>query len=100
MCSQLLEEFSRAIGARLLIQFIYEGCTYKVEPHLLGRSLDKKDCLLGWIISSSGSIKELQWKTFLLDQIEQFEMLEERFCKQRPGYDPYDNTMSRIYYRL
>ena len=87
----LLEELSKAIGARQFIQFTYGSQTYLLEPH---------DCLCGW----NGEKGETQgtkvgWHCFLLDDIKDLKILERRFAKTRPGYDPYDSTMSRIYYR-
>jgi hypothetical protein len=101
MYSYLLEELSRTIGARLLLQLSYKGFTFITEPHLVGRNFEKQDCLLAWVTkSTSNTFKEPTWQTFELDLIEQISPLEDRFCRHRPGYDPYDNRMNRIYYRL
>ncbi|MFD2512817.1 hypothetical protein ACFSRY_02955 [Pontibacter locisalis] len=101
MCSYLLDELSRTIGARLLIMFHYDGHTYVLEPHLLGRNQQMQDCLLAWVTSChSLPSSENAWNTFLLNKIEQLKATDDRFTKHRPGYDPYDNSMSRIYYRL
>jgi hypothetical protein len=102
MNSNLLDELSQFIGARLLIQFKYQGKTYKVEPHLLGKNYQQQDCLLAWVssgLSHTNSIKN-NWHTFLLNNISELEATEQRFSKQRPGYDPYESSMSRIYYRI
>jgi hypothetical protein len=100
MNTLLLEELSKAIGARQFVQFTYSGQIFLLEPHLLGQNKTKQDCLCGW----SGERGESQstkvgWHCFLLDDIKNLKILERRFYKTRPGYDPYDSTMSRIYYR-
>ena len=102
MYSYLLEELSKTIGARLIIRFEYGGSMYTVEPHLLGRDYTKQDCLLAWVVpehvQADGS--RGNWKTFQLSEITSLKILEQRFTKQRPGYDPYESSMSRIYYRI
>ncbi|GAB3826402.1 hypothetical protein GCM10028895_37360 [Pontibacter rugosus] len=57
MYSYLLEELSKAIGARLLIKFYYHGESHTVELHLLGRNLQNEDCLCAWRISKEGKKK-------------------------------------------
>ncbi|WP_229971238.1 hypothetical protein [Pontibacter harenae] len=96
-----MEELSKAIGARLLIQFSYSGETFVVEPHLLGKNKNNQDCLCAWQIETAGAESATnQWKCFLLNDMQNLVLLEQRFCKKRPGYDPYDNSMTRIYYRI
>lgn len=100
MSNIMLEELSRAIGARLFVQFSYNGHSYLVEPHLLGQNLKKEDCLCAWstaLANSPGS--KSGWHCFMLRDVKELRILEKRFYKTRPDYDPYDNTMSRIYYR-
>ncbi|MFD2067170.1 hypothetical protein ACFSKU_09775 [Pontibacter silvestris] len=100
MYSTLLEELSRAVGARLIIQFSYNGITYEVEPHLLGRDMNNQDCLCAWLTNVSGKETDLNgWRCFLLQDIRDLRALEQRFCHTRPGYKPYDDSMTRIYYR-
>ncbi|TXK21056.1 hypothetical protein FVR03_23650 [Pontibacter qinzhouensis] len=101
MYSQLVDDISRAIGARLLIQFTYKSNVYLVEPHLVGKNLESENCLLAWQISKSKSaITGTGWKCFDLNCLSDLKLLEKRFTCPRPGYDPYDNSMSRIYYRI
>ncbi|MFT2009123.1 hypothetical protein ACMA1I_10650 [Pontibacter sp. 13R65] len=98
MYSLLLDEISRAIGARLLIQFSYKDQDYLVEPHLLGKNFESENCLLAWQIGRT--VTGTGWKCFDLNSIVGLKLLEKRFTSPRPGYDPYDNSMSRIYYRI
>lgn len=98
MYSYLLEELSKAIGARLLISFEYEGESHVVEPHLLGQNKQNESCLLAWRLTRAG--QQQGWQCYLLSEMQQAKLLDERFNKKRPGYDPYDNTMTRIYYRI
>lgn len=102
MYSYLLEELSKTIGARMLIQFEYQGSVYLVEPHLLGRNHIKQDCLLAWVLSGHDTVNTSasNWHTFLLSDISRLKTIDQRFTKHRPGYDPYESSMSRIYYRI
>ncbi len=100
MYSILLEELSKAIGARQFVEFTYKEHTYVIEPHLLGQNHRRQDCLCGWSIESSPSPNiKTGWHCFLLQDIKSLKTLDKRFSKTRPGYDPYDSTMNRIYYR-
>ncbi|RAU81576.1 WYL domain-containing protein [Pontibacter arcticus] len=96
MYSHLLEHLSEAIGARLLVQFEYHSETYVVEPYLLGTNTAKQDCLYAWYV---GKEKE-GWRCFCLANLKNVVLLTERFSAKRPGYEPYNNLMSRIYYRV
>jgi predicted DNA-binding transcriptional regulator YafY len=98
MYSYLLEELSKAIGARLLVSFEYENETLVVEPHLLGQDKQHESCLLAWRTGKNG--QKQGWQRFLLSRMQNTRITDERFNKKRPGYDPYDNSMSRIYYRI
>ncbi|MEJ8803661.1 hypothetical protein [Pontibacter sp. H249] len=102
MYSYLLEELSKTIGARMLIRFEYKGDAYTVEPHLLGRNHLKQDCLLAWVVSGKMPSENIRgnWQTFQLNGISDLKAMEQRFTKHRPGYDPYESSMSRIYYRI
>ncbi|MEJ8758607.1 hypothetical protein WG947_16450 [Pontibacter sp. H259] len=101
MNNLLLEEISKAIGARLFVQFNYNGHTYLLEPHLVGQNQRKQDCLCGWSANTYNNAPEYiaGWHCFLLENIKNLKVMEKRFYKTRPEYDPYDNNMSRIYYR-
>lgn len=102
MYSRLLEELSRAIGARLLIQFSYDNKNIIVEPYLLGKNKNDEDCLCAWEITSvtSDTPPDGHWECFLLRNMKKVKLLDKRFSQKRPGYDPYNSNMSRIYYRF
>ena len=103
MYSYLLEELSKAIGARLLVAFDYGPESCIAEPYLLGCNQDGHDCLHAWQTNKTTEtgIKEKElWRCFLFSNIKNLKLLEERFCHKRPGYDPYENSMTRIYYRI
>ncbi|MBB6611531.1 hypothetical protein H7F15_10825 [Pontibacter sp. Tf4] len=100
MSNIMLEELSKAIGARLFVQFTYNGHTYLVEPHLLGQNQQKEDCLCGWSTEATyAPDAKTGWQCFMLSYVKDLKTLEKRFYRTRPGYDPYDSTMTRIYYR-
>lgn len=101
MYSYLLEELSKAIGARLLVQFDCNGAMYVVEPYLIGHNHRHQDCLCAWLAKGAKEADaKNSWHFFMLSDIKNLKLLDERFFEQRPGYDPYDNSMSRIYYRI
>lgn len=101
MYSHLLEEISKAIGARLLLQFSYRGSLYIVEPYLIGKNKLDQDCLSAWQISGPGSMLiNSTWKCYAFSEMSKVKILDKRFSSKRPGYDPYDNNMKHIYYRI
>jgi hypothetical protein len=101
MFSHLLDEISRAIGARLLLQFTYKGDTYLVEPYLLGKDKFDQNCLRAWQVESPKSLTpDNAWDCFALSEMSNLKIQDKSFSKKRPGYDPYDNTMKRVYYRI
>ena len=100
MYSIILEELSKAIGARMFVQFNYKGQVFVVEPHLLGRNHNMQNCLRAWTVTTDGvPDAKAGWHCFNVNDISSIQLLERRFAKVRPGYDPYDSTMNRIYYR-
>ncbi len=101
MYSNLLEDLSKAIGARLLVCFEYSNQKYEVEPHLLGSNLNKQDCLCAWSQSTESKTNSKgSWHYFLLSDMNNLVILDKRFSQTRPGYEPYNSDMSRIYYRI
>jgi predicted DNA-binding transcriptional regulator YafY len=101
MYSNLLDEISRAIGARLLLQFTYNNSPYLVEPYLVGKNELNQDCLRAWQLKSPKEfLSDDAWDCFTLSEISDLKILDKQFTNKRPGYDPYDNTMKRIYYRI
>lgn len=101
MYSKLLDEISRAIGARLLLQFTYKNSSYLVEPYLVGKNNLNQDCLRAWQLKSPENLSsDNAWDCFALDEISNLKILDKQFTNKRPGYDPYDSTMQRIYYRI
>lgn len=101
MYSDLLDEISRAIGARLLLQFTYKNSLYLVEPYLVGKDKLNQDCLRAWQIKSPEKLlSDNAWDCFTLNEISDLKILDKQFTNKRPGYDPYDSTMKRIYYRI
>lgn len=101
MYSNLLDEISRAIGARLILQFTYKNSFYLVEPYLVGKNKLNQDCLRAWQINSPENLlSDNAWDSFVLNEISNLIILDKQFSNKRPGYDPYDSTMKRIYYRI
>jgi len=91
----------RAIVARNLLAFSYEGLERVVEPHRCGHNTAGHDALLAWLVrgySKSGTGPG--WRTYLLTEMRLIRVLEETFESARPGYDPADRSMPVVYCQL
>jgi hypothetical protein len=101
MCSHLTEKISRAIGARLLLQFNYKGEVCIVEPYMVGKNQHGMDCLRAWRIEApEDTVSKTSWCSFDFSDINNLKTLSKSFHSIRPGYDPYDSSMKHIYYRM
>jgi len=90
-----------AIKSRLVVQFYYKGHRRVVEPHLVGEKTNGVIELSAWQIGGySESGKQPPWRNYILDEITNFRSTGENFSGIRPGYNPNDQTMSRIICRL
>jgi hypothetical protein len=97
----LRELICQAISERRLIRFDYKGEERIVEPHLLGERTSGNEALSAWQVGGfSESNSQPPWRSYLLDKMAQLVILEQQFDGPRPGYNPHDSTMSRIFCRL
>ena len=92
------ELIERAVRGKQLLAFMYEGCYRKVEPYTYGCTTKGKDALRGFQVDGeSRSDRKLGWRLFLIDEIENLELLNETYTEFREHYNPNDKGMSEIY---
>jgi len=94
-------DITTAIQGRRLIHFAYDGCSRDVEPHTLGRLHNGNIVLSGFQVGGfSVSGHRPEWRLFTLDKISGLRILDQSFQGTRPGYNPRDSRMSRIFAAL
>lgn len=94
-------EIIQAIENRQILEFEYDSCFRRVEPHTFGVSSTGKDMLSAYQIEGdtvSGNVPD--WKQFSLNKIKNLEILNETFTGTRLGYTKGDSRMTRIYCEL
>ena len=90
-----------AINNHQIVQFYYEGHLRIVEPHLVREKTSGNICLSAWQVGGySESDRQPPWRNYVLDNITQLALTNDKFSGSRPGYNPNDRTMSRIICRL
>ena len=90
-----------AIESRNIIVFNYEGGSRKIEPYCHGLSKNRKELLRAYQISGYSSSGKLEgWKLFYISKISNLRILDKKFQKVRPKYNPNDSAMSKIYCRV
>lgn len=88
----------RAIAARAVIEFAYEGGPRTAEPHIHGVSTAGNEVLQAYQVAGfSKSGNPQGWKLFEVSKMGPISVLEERFPANRPGYNPADRHMSRVH---
>jgi hypothetical protein len=81
----MLDLIAAAIAARNLISFRYDGENRLVEPHACGLTAKGKAVVRGFQ-PAGGTTRELGWKLFSVDKIEELTVLPLTFEYARPGY--------------
>ena len=87
-----------AIAGRRLIRFDYDGHERVVEPHTYGLIGGGRRAVCGYQVeggSRSGSAAG--WKTFHVDGMTKFEVLDRTFTRPRPEYRKDDRGFRRIF---
>ncbi len=84
-----------AIRTGYCLKLSLEGGEYIVEPHVLGRNRSGDTLLRAYQVRAPrrGS-KAKRWRLFRLDRIGHAVETGKRFKDSRPGYKPYDPTMT------
>lgn len=92
------EFIEKAIRDKEVITFIYKGGKRTVEPFTLGYHKTTDNLILRafFISGYSSSGKYNEWKIYLVDEIENLELVGSNFRGTRVGYNPDDSDMSTI----
>lgn len=91
----------KGIYERRRISLIYDGRSRLVEPYALGISHAQNPVIRVWQISgASSSGEETGWKLLKLDKISSVTVTDAIFQPTRPGYNPNDKGMSRVYHTI
>jgi len=90
-----------AIKQLRTLAFYYHGGYRTVEPFALGIVLLKRDrdneSLVNWQLEGSSDIREtVGWKLYRLSEMEDLQILPEKFTGERPNYDPDDIAMDKV----
>lgn len=104
----LIELLKPAIHSKNLIKFWYEDSENDmedwriVEPHLIGQNKYKAAhiWLSAWFLPTQQQIIQgytPDWKTYMLDNIKQVEILDQTFRMTRINYNPHDKRMKTIF---
>lgn len=110
---QNLSAIMSAMNGNNIIEFIYNEKKRIVEPFLVGELYNKYQnhleegtyALRAWFIEGYSSEKlDLKegdrWRIYELDKMSDLIILNERFLKMRPLYNPNDTSFKRINLRM
>jgi hypothetical protein len=96
------------VKAKNLIRFWYEDkdTNFKdwrtVEPHLIGHMNTKEAniVLVAWFHPTQTEMLNghmAGWRTYILENISKIQLLEQKFTRTRPRYNPRDSRMKTIF---
>lgn len=91
----MLNQIEAAIHGRNLITFRYDNENRLVEPHALGRTGKGKLSFRGYQ-PAGGTQRELGWKLFTVEKIEDLTVLPLTFEFARPGYALNDKQLPQL----
>ena len=96
-------QICQAIANKDIIEFCYRGMWIRLfEPHTCGIHKDTGNKVLsGYQLggySESGNLPD--WRLFIMDHIADLRITDGKFLGPRPGYNPNDSRMSRIFRAL
>jgi hypothetical protein len=84
-----------AIRTGYCLKLSLEGGECIVEPHVLGRNRRGDTLLRAYQVRGPGSRRKgTRWRLIRLDRIGHAVETGKRFKNARPGYKPYDPTMT------
>jgi hypothetical protein len=86
-----------AIQQRRIITFVYKNALRTVEPHLLGYDKKNNLTLSAWQLSGGSG---QSFRAFHLNLLSGVSVTDNEFSDARQGYNPNDQTMTRIICRL
>ena len=98
---KIRETLCSAIESRRVIEFYYHGGYRTVEPFCLGLVRSGEADNESLLCYQTGGFSELRevvgWKLYRASEMEEIELLNERFTGDRPGYDPGAIEMATLY---
>ena len=90
-----------AIAARKLLMFAYGDAVRVVEPHSFGVNSAGHEALSAWLRQGlSRSDPEGWWRTYLVTEMRDVQLLDETFAGARAGYNPSDERMAHVVCQL
>jgi hypothetical protein len=90
-----------AIRARRLLMFGYGNRVPIVEPHLYGVNALEHEVLSAWLLPGhSRADPRGGWRTYLVAEMRDVQILDQPFADPRPDYNPDDTRMVRTFCRL
>ncbi|HEX5436064.1 MAG TPA: hypothetical protein VFW98_02820 [Gemmatimonadaceae bacterium] len=97
----MLPVLCAAIRARTLLIFGYGERVPIVEPHLYGVNSLGHEVLSAWLLPGhSRADPEGGWRTYLVNEMRNVQMLDQIFPQPRAGYNPDDQRMTHTFCRL
>lgn len=90
-----------AIKSMKLLEFNYQGFHRIVEPHTYGVFSNGNELLVAYQISGKSSSRRVPfWSSFLIDDMEDISILDEKFREPRNDYKKGDKRFHQIYCEL
>ena len=88
----------RAIRERRLLTFTYHDTLRVVEAHRYGEAVNGHRLVSAWLRPGhSQSAPHGGWRSFLVDEIEDLQLLDETFAGTRAGYNPDDRSLATVF---
>ena len=89
-----------AILQQQAVRFSYHGKTRVAEPFCYGADAGGEHVLRAYQISGySGQSPPIGWRLFKVSEMQDIALVHQRF-ERRPGYDPGDPEMSKVFCKL
>ncbi|WP_051504152.1 WYL domain-containing protein [Sphingomonas jaspsi] len=95
----MIDLIEKAINGKNLISFRYDNENRLVEPHALGATSKGKMSMRGFQ-PAGGTQRELGWKLFTVDKIEDLTVLPLTFEEPRDGYSLNDKQLPHMVAQL
>jgi hypothetical protein len=92
-----MHEICKHIQSKAIITFFYKGSIRVVEPHLLGYDADNELTLSAWQLSGGSG---QGFRDFHVSKVSGVTTTGKNFTHARQGYNPNDQTLSRVLCRI
>ncbi len=88
----------QAIKRHNLLQFSYDFVETTVEPYAYGTTRGQREVLRAYQVASGSLSDEPQgWKMYVVVEMYQLTMLEDKFINLRAGYTRNDKALHRVF---